>query len=124
MGQDKPRILCVDDHEDTCQMLSLFFEHAGYEVGTTGDPEEALRLARERLFDLYVLDGRYNGAPRPDLCAKLLELDPGASVVIYSGAVSHSERAEELCEGARAYVAKPDMKGLVEAVKAALGGKG
>ena len=120
MPQDKPRILCVDDHEDTCQMLSLLLSHEGYEVETSPDPDEALRLARERRFALFILDGRYNGVPRPDLCAKLIELDPGTPIIIYSGAVSRSERAEELCAGARAYVAKPDIQALVVAVNAAL----
>ena len=120
MSQVKPRILCVDDHEDTCQMLVLLFGHEGYEVETATDPDEALRLAGERRYDLFILDGRYGGVPRPDLCPKLLALDPEARIVIYSGAVSHSERAEEVCEGARAYVAKPDISALVAAVKAAL----
>jgi DNA-binding response OmpR family regulator len=113
----KPRIICVDDHEDTCFMLSTLFGQQGYDVLTTGDPEEALRLATEGRFDLFVLDGHYHGVSRLDLCERVRELDPRARVIFYSGAAQESERAEGLLAGASAYVVKPDIKGLLAAVK-------
>jgi DNA-binding response OmpR family regulator len=117
MTGKKPRIICVDDHEDTCFMLSTLFGQFGYDVLTTGDPDDALRLAREQRFDLFILDGHYQGVSRLDLCARVLELDPLAQIIFYSGAARETEREEGLGAGAKAYVVKPDIKGLVAAVK-------
>ena len=117
MTSHKPRIICVDDHEDTCFMLSPLFGQMGYDVLTTGDPEEALRLAAEGRFDLFVLDGHYRGVSRLDLCARVRELDPHARVIFYSGAAQETERAKGLAAGASAYVVKPDIKGLMAAVR-------
>ncbi|MDT7602175.1 MAG: two-component system, OmpR family, alkaline phosphatase synthesis response regulator PhoP [Acidobacteriota bacterium] len=117
MASKKPRIICVDDHEDTCFMLSTLFGQLGYEVLTTGDPDDALRLAQDERFDLYILDGHYKGVSRFDLCERVLALDPHAQVVLYSGAAQETERAEGLRAGASAYVVKPDIKGLMATVK-------
>ena len=120
MPDKKFRILCVDDHEDTCFMLSTLFGQMGYEVETTGEPDDALRLAREGRFDLFVLDGRFAGVARTDLCGSILSLNEGARIIFYSGAVQESDREQALCAGATAYVGKPDIKALVETVKQVL----
>jgi CheY-like chemotaxis protein len=39
------RILCVDDHADTCFMLQTLFGRAGHEVVSAANVGEALRLA-------------------------------------------------------------------------------
>ena len=117
MTSHKPRIICVDDHEDTCFMLSTLFGQMGYDVLTTGDPEEALRLATEGSFDLFILDSHYRGVSRFDLCERLRGLDPHARVIFYSGAAQETERAKGLDAGASAYVVKPDIKALMAAVR-------
>ncbi|MDT7541706.1 MAG: two-component system, response regulator RegA [Acidobacteriota bacterium] len=122
MPEEKFRLLCADDHEDTCLMLSTLFGQLGYEMETACDPEDALVLARERHFDLYILDARFHGSQRTDLCASILALDPRARVLFYSGATQDADRERALSAGAIAYVAKPDIKGLVAAVKKVLAG--
>ena len=126
MPSKKFQILCVDDHEDTCLMLSILFGQLGYEAETTPDPEAALARARAGRFDLYVLDGRFHGAERTDLCASILALNPHSHVVFYSGAVQDSDRERAMRAGATAYVAKPDIKALVDTVREVLaqGGEG
>jgi len=54
-----PRILFVDDHEDTRTMMAAVLGSDGYEVATAGDFECGLRLARAGGFDLILLDYRY-----------------------------------------------------------------
>jgi CheY-like chemotaxis protein len=116
MPGKKFQILCVDDHEDTCLMLSILFGQLGYEAETMCDPDDALARAREGRFDLYVLDGRFHGLERTDLCASILSLNPRARVVFYSGAAQDSDRERAMRAGATAYVAKPDIKALVAVV--------
>ncbi len=56
MPQAKCRILCIDDHEDTSEMLKLLLVQEDYEVMTAATMHEALELATTQEFDLYVLD--------------------------------------------------------------------
>jgi CheY-like chemotaxis protein len=52
----KGRILCTDDDEDSREMLSVLLASSGYQVVCSGEPAEALRLAQEQQFDLFLLD--------------------------------------------------------------------
>jgi len=56
MAQAKCRILYVDDHEDSAEMLRLILSESDYEFHSARTIEEALGLARTHEFDLYVLD--------------------------------------------------------------------
>jgi CheY-like chemotaxis protein len=49
-------VLLVDDEADTRDMLSMILEHAGYQVTTAGNGEEALVLLRAIRPDLILLD--------------------------------------------------------------------
>lgn len=57
-----------------------------------------------------------------ELCRHIRESRPGAKVIFYSGAAFDEDRERGLAAGACAYVNKPEVEGLVEAVKRALGG--
>ena len=56
MPQPKCRILCIDDHEDTSEMLKLLLAQEDYEVKTALSVREAVALATSQEFDLYVFD--------------------------------------------------------------------
>nr|MBA3257124.1 response regulator [Pyrinomonadaceae bacterium] len=58
MSRAKCLILCVDDHEDTSEMLQQLLAQEDYEVVTAVTVEDALKLAKSEDFDLYVLDKR------------------------------------------------------------------
>ncbi|MDX6383607.1 MAG: hypothetical protein QOK48_1180 [Blastocatellia bacterium] len=116
MAEVKCRILCVDDHEDTPEMLRLLLSESDYEVHPAYSVEEALQLARTYEFDLYVLDKRLPDGSGMELCAKLGELSPGVPCIFYSGDAYEIHRLEAMAAGADAYVSKPDVEGLVETV--------
>lgn len=120
MRQPK-RILCVEDNEDIRFMLTTVLGAAGYDAASAGGTEEAARMARDEHFDLFVLDTKLAGESGIALCRTLREMRPAAPVIFYSGAVSDSDREEGLSAGACAYVAKPGVEGLVEAVRHVLG---
>jgi CheY-like chemotaxis protein len=117
MQPNKRRILCVDDNEDTCLMLTTLLERQNYEVASASAPEQALRMTRAARFDLYLLDTRFPEDTGLNLCRRIGELDPAAKVVFYSGAAYESDRAEGLSAGAQAYVAKPHIDKLLEAIE-------
>src|SRR5258706_6084276 len=56
MTKPRCRILYVDDHEDSAEMLKLMLSAEDYEVHIAQTLEEALAKAQSNDFDLYVLD--------------------------------------------------------------------
>ena len=117
MADSKCRVLCVDDHNDTSEMLELLLAKEDYEVQTAGTVEEACKLAEEKKFDLFVLDRRLPDASGLELCERLQEIAPGVPCIFYSGDAYELHRREAIEAGASAYVAKPDIDGLIDAVQ-------
>lgn len=117
MSQAKCRILCVDDHEDTSEMLSLLLSQEDYDVVCAKGVQEALDLAGNEEFDLYVLDKRLPDGDGLLLCQKLTEVTPNVPCMFYSGDAYEVHRHQALAAGAAAYVAKPDIESLIENVR-------
>lgn len=98
-------------------MLQLLLSREDYEVDTAGTMEEACRLAEQKEYDLYVLDRRLPDATGLELCERLQEISPGVPCIFYSGDAYALHRREAIAAGAAAYVAKPDIDGLIDAVQ-------
>ena len=120
MAEVKCRILCVDDHQDTSEMLQLLLSHEDYEVVTARGMEQAITLSQTESFDLYVLDKRLPDGSGLELCRQLQELTPGVPCIFYSGDAYEIHRLEAMRAGADAYVAKPDVEKLIESVRVVL----
>jgi CheY-like chemotaxis protein len=116
MSQARCHILCIDDHEDTSEMLKLLLAQEDYEVTTAVTIQEALSLAMSQEFDLYVFDKHLPDGSGLELCAKLMEVTPGIPCILYSGDAYDIHRREALAAGADDYVAKPDVDALIESV--------
>jgi CheY-like chemotaxis protein len=116
----KCRILVVDDHEDTPEMLKLLFSESDYLVDAAHNIEEAMQLAKTHEFDLYVLDKRLPDGTGLELCAKLRQLTPDVPCIFYTGDTYELDRQEAMAAGAHAYVLKPEVEALVAAVHEAL----
>jgi CheY-like chemotaxis protein len=116
MPLTKRRILCVDDNEDNCFMLTNLLGRGGYEVKSVESIEQALELARKDPFNLYVLDSWLSRGSGADLCQKIREFDPQTPIIFYSGAAYESDRQEALQAGASAFVAKPHIEELLQTV--------
>lgn len=116
MANVKCRILCVDDHEDTSEMLKLLLSYEDYEVVVAFSMQEALEISRRESFDLYVLDKQLPDGTGLDLYAQLNKLTPGIPCIFYSGDAYEIQRREALEAGADAFVVKPDIDALINAV--------
>jgi CheY-like chemotaxis protein len=114
--QIKQRILCVDDNEDNCFMLTNLLGREGYEAKSVESIEQALEFARKDSFNLYVLDSWLSEGSGTDLCQKIREFDSQTPIIFYSGAAYDSDRREALRAGANAFVAKPHIEELLQAV--------
>ena len=116
MSKSKCRILCVDDHRDTSEMLELLLMEENYEVHTAATMKEASALAQEIEFDLFVLDKRLPDGTGIELCEVLHELKPNVPCIFYTGDAYEIHRHEAMQAGAAAYVAKPDIEELINSV--------
>jgi CheY-like chemotaxis protein len=117
MSKANCRILYVDDHEDSSEMLKLVLSESDYEVHTAHSMDQALQLAASEQFDLYVLDKRLPDGSGLELVQRLKELTPGVPSIVYTGDAYDIHRQEALAAGAHAYVPKPDIEGLIATVQ-------
>jgi DNA-binding response OmpR family regulator len=120
MAHTKARILHVDDHQDTRLIMAALLQDRGYGVLTAGSLGEALELAKDISFDLYVLDVRLPDGTGIELCQKLRALRPGVPVVYYSayGDAAEVDNALKICGDA--YLKKPVCSADIEEVVAKL----
>ena len=117
MPRPKCRILCIDDHEDTSEMLKLLLVQEDYEVVTAVTMQEALQLATSQEFDLYVFDKHLPDGSGLELCQKLTATTPSVPCLIYSGDAYEIHKTEAFAAGADDYVVKPDIDGLIESAR-------
>jgi DNA-binding response OmpR family regulator len=111
------RILCVDDDEDTCEILKTMLGMADLEAITVPGVAEALRLIGSERFDLYVLDSELLGASGLTLCHQIRAVDTHTPIVIFSAHGFESHREAGMLAGANAYLVKPDVTELIPTVK-------
>jgi CheY-like chemotaxis protein len=116
MSKSNCRILYVDDHDDSAEMIKLLLSPMGYDVRIARTMDEALELARSEQIDLYVLDKGLPDGSGVDLCKQLNELTPTVPCVVYSGDSYEVHRQEAVAAGAHAYITKPDVDELIKTV--------
>jgi CheY-like chemotaxis protein len=116
MSEIKCRILYVDDHEDSSEMFRLLMSDSDYEVHIARTVKEAMQLAKTHEFDLYVLDKRLPDGSGMELCRLLNQFSPGVPCIFYTGDAYEIHRQEAMAAGADAYIPKPDVEALIDAV--------
>jgi DNA-binding response OmpR family regulator len=104
---DTPRVLYIEDHEDTRELVTLVLEQRSYEVVTGSTIESGVALAGSQEFDLYLLDSWLPDGSGLDLCRQIREFDKATPILFYSAAAYEIDRADALQSGAQAYLVKP-----------------
>jgi PAS domain S-box-containing protein len=118
---ERPRILVVDDDEGTRTFLTVTLGQKAYETEMAATGEEALGKARERAFDLALLDLMLPDMRGVDLIARLRELHPYTGVIVITGYASVDSAVQALNAGASGYVTKPlNMDELLAVAREAL----
>lgn len=116
MSEYKCRILYVDDHDDSAEMLKLVLADADYEVDSARTVDQALAMASTTVFDLYVVDKRLPDGSGLELIKQLEKLTPGIPSIVYTGDVYEVHREQAMAAGAHAFVCKPDIETLIKTV--------
>jgi two-component system alkaline phosphatase synthesis response regulator PhoP len=112
----RPRVLCVDDDEDSREMLSMLLKFWRIETKAVETATQALSLIQAERFDLYLLDARLPDLDGFELCRQMRDFDPHTPILFFSGAACDADKKRGIEAGANAYVIKPDVDGLVESI--------
>jgi DNA-binding response OmpR family regulator len=112
-----PTVLCVEDDEDSREMLSLLLKHWRIETKAVGTATQALSMIQAERFDLYLLDTQLPDLDGFELCRRMRILDPQTPILFFSGAAYESDRQKGIEAGANAYVTKPDIEGVLGCIK-------
>jgi|SRR6185503_5804457 len=109
MRTSNPRVLYIEDHEDTRELVTLLLSQKSYEVVTGGTIESGIALASTEEFDLYLLDSWLPDGSGLVLCQKIREFDTTTPILFYSAAAYSSDHEMALKCGAQAYLIKPSQ---------------
>lgn len=110
MKNEKPRrILYIEDHEDTRELVTLLLAQKSYEVITGTTIESGVALAGGGNFDLYLLDSWLPDGSGLDLCKQIREFDKTTPILFYSAAAYAADSDLALQSGAQAYLVKPSQ---------------
>lgn len=100
-------ILLVDDEESVRLSIALDLKAEGYQVEASASGAAALRMYKEKQFDLVITDLTMEGMDGVQLLKKIKEIKPEAIVMVLTGYGSVSTALEAMDAGAFEYVLKP-----------------
>jgi DNA-binding response OmpR family regulator len=104
----KGHVLLVEDHPDTRALLAFVLDRAGHRVSCVESQAAALRQAKLKRFDLFLLNRYTPDSSGLSLCQLLRKSFATTPVVIYSTAALLSEQKEALQQGAAQYLASAE----------------
>jgi len=109
MQFEKPRVLYIEDHEDTRELVTLLLSQKSYDVVTGSTIESGIALATAEDFDLYLLDSWLPDGSGLELCQKIRQFDKTTPILFYSAAAYASDHEMASQCGAQAYLIKPSQ---------------
>jgi DNA-binding response OmpR family regulator len=122
----KIRVLLVDDEEELVSTLAERLSLRGIEAQWVTSAEDALKVVRERNYDLAILDVKLPKISGLKLKTKMEELAPGMKFIFLTGHGSEDDFKAGAAEaGAANYLVKPvNIDALIRKMKEALGSEG
>ena len=114
------RILVVDDEPTGTEVVERYLIREGYEVALASDGAEGLRLAREWVPNLVVLDLMLPQVDGLEVCRQL-RLESSVPIIMLTARSEETDRVVGLEMGADDYLVKPfSPRELVARVKSVL----
>jgi phosphate regulon transcriptional regulator PhoB len=121
--EPKKRIVVVDDEEDILQLVTYNLKKEGFLVEEARTGDEALRLVRERPYQLILLDLMLPGLSGMELC-RIFKQDPETAQIPIIMLTARSEEMDKVMgleTGADDYITKPfSVRELLARVKSVL----
>jgi len=116
-----PKILLVDDDDDFRGSLAQRLTLRGYDTTDVGNPEEAIRIARNDLdIEVILLDLKMPGMDGDEVLHEIRVFRPAVQVIMLTGYGSVKSAMDSARLDAYAYLAKPcDFDELLETIEGA-----
>lgn len=106
-GEERPRLLVVDDQPTVRMSLRDLLSLKGYEIHEASSGEEALARFEEGSYDLVLLDVRMPGIDGPEVMRHIRKDHPRLPVIILTGHASVDSAIAALKLDAADYLLKP-----------------
>ena len=117
--------LCIEDDDDTRELLGIYLRSFGLEVELAANGDEALRCSQRKSFDLYLLDSWLPDIDGYDLCREVREHTRRSTrILFFSGAAREVDRQKGIEAGANAYIFKPNFAELFDTLSNLITGVG
>jgi len=112
------RVFIVDDDKDLAESLSIALEGSGCEVEIAYSGEEAIKIFREKDFDIAFMDVKLPGKNGVESFLEIKKMKPGIKVVMMTGYSVEQFLVQALENGAWGILHKPiDMNKLLEMLR-------
>jgi DNA-binding NtrC family response regulator len=105
------KILIIDDEVDMLMLLRMIIEeNTDYEVETTNNPSEGLRMITENDYALVITDLKMPGMDGIELFDEFQEIKPDMPVIIITAYGSLETADEAMKKGVAEFITKPFRK--------------
>jgi DNA-binding response OmpR family regulator len=88
------KILYLEDHEDTRELVTLVLRNEGYCLISDNNFSNALALAQTTSFDLIMLDNSLADGSGLEFCKRVREFDAVTPILFYSGGAYESDKLD------------------------------
>ncbi len=120
MTESAKRILVVDDESSITEFVSYALKKEGYEADVVNNGEDAFEAAKQKNYDLFILDIMLPGMDGYELCRKLRSIT-SVPVLFLSARDAEIDKVVGLEIGGDDYLAKPfGVRELIARVHALL----
>jgi len=119
--KEKFLILVVDDQKDVVKILDDLLDREGYVVDGAGEGEEAIKMARDKFYNVVLLDLKLPDKHGLDVLEEIKRIHPDTMVIIMTAYASVESSIDAMKKGACSYIVKPfNIDEVVISVKNAL----
>jgi len=113
-------ILCVDDDDDSLELLRYSLETQGHIVRVARSATDAKDRMERQHFDLYVVDIRMPKIDGLTLCRRIREIDKRTAIIVYSAGDHGIDSKAAYEAGGTMCVSKPDGLETIVAIANAM----
>lgn len=116
--RDRTLILVVDDQFGDRETLKAILEDKGYRVATASDGSEAIKMVKEKHYDVIFLDIKLPDINGVQTFEQVKKIDPRAAVIMMTGYTEEDLVKRAISGGAYTCIYKPfDMEKVVSLVE-------
>lgn len=101
------KILVVDDDQNILKVIKLRLEANNYRVATTLQAEAAVKIAKNKIIDLALVDLKLASKNGIELMEELHQIDPEMPIIILTAYGTIKNAVQAMKKGAYNYLTKP-----------------